>query len=55
MERQQYAWEASGYVLSVLGWKLNPVVGAVYGPEFYAGNGWGQEQVGREEEGQVGL
>ena len=20
------------------GWKLNPVVGAVYGPEFYAGN-----------------
>lgn len=21
------------------GWKLNPVVGAVYGPEFYAGNG----------------
>lgn len=24
-------------VASALGWKLNPVVGAVYGPEFYAG------------------
>ncbi|KFU85920.1 RNA binding protein fox-1 3, partial [Chaetura pelagica] len=23
------------------GWKLNPVVGAVYGPEFYAGSGTG--------------
>ncbi|XP_066469329.1 RNA binding protein fox-1 homolog 3 isoform X3 [Tiliqua scincoides] len=22
------------------GWKLNPVVGTVYGPEFYAGNVW---------------
>lgn len=25
---------------SLPGWKLNPVVGAVYGPEFYAGTGW---------------
>ncbi|KAG2460641.1 RFOX3 protein, partial [Polypterus senegalus] len=24
------------YVLAYCGWKLNPVVGAVYGPEFYA-------------------
>ncbi|XP_027811365.1 RNA binding protein fox-1 homolog 3 isoform X5 [Marmota flaviventris] len=24
------------------GWKLNPVVGAVYGPEFYAGKGGGE-------------
>lgn len=23
--------------LSAAGWKLNPVVGAVYSPEFYAG------------------
>ena len=23
--------------VSSTGWKLNPVVGAVYGPEFYAG------------------
>lgn len=28
-----------GFSASVLGWKLNPVVGAVYGPEFYAGKG----------------
>lgn len=26
-----------GFLASDLGWKLNPVVGAVYGPEFYAG------------------
>jgi hypothetical protein len=32
-------WEASDGTVSVLGWKLNPVVGAVYGPEFYAGKG----------------
>ncbi|XP_051015121.1 RNA binding protein fox-1 homolog 3 isoform X3 [Acomys russatus] len=30
------------------GWKLNPVVGAVYGPEFYAGNSGG---TGRRREG----
>lgn len=29
-----------GFFASLLGWKLNPVVGAVYGPEFYAGKGW---------------
>lgn len=29
-----------GFSASLLGWKLNPVVGAVYGPEFYAGKGW---------------
>lgn len=27
-------------VASALGWKLNPVVGAVYGPEFYAVTGF---------------
>lgn len=26
-----------GFFAALLGWKLNPVVGAVYGPEFYAG------------------
>ena len=31
----------TGIFASILGWKLNPVVGAVYGPEFYAGKGWG--------------
>lgn len=29
-----------GCFASFPGWKLNPVVGAVYGPEFYAGTGW---------------
>lgn len=29
-----------GFFASIVGWKLNPVVGAVYGPEFYAGKGW---------------
>ncbi|CAO2646275.1 RNA binding protein fox-1 homolog 3 [Lemmus lemmus] len=36
------------------GWKLNPVVGAVYGPEFYAGKG-GDGQAGWAEAGQMGL
>lgn len=30
-----------GFFAALLGWKLNPVVGAVYGPEFYAGKDWG--------------
>lgn len=25
------------YLFFVLGWKLSPMVGAVYGPELYAG------------------
>lgn len=32
----------TGFFASDLGWKLNPVVGAVYGPEFYAGKGLDQ-------------
>lgn len=54
LQRARPTWEAPGRcdmgrewgdgdcgcLASLPGWKLNPVVGAVYGPEFYAGTGW---------------
>lgn len=34
---QKYMWNSCLTRVFIPGWKLNPVVGAVYGPELYAG------------------